>query len=281
MALTTAQVTALADSIAKGVDDFNTNFITGTASARTSINNGVGGTGASATLGRVLAYASVPDLPDELAMLPKANTTAANVAAYMAGVSTLTSIYQQYLPLLDSLDTAVGGLNAYLTTNTLVVNAFFANAFNYYCTNAIGLGFRTSATAPTPIAAANFFPYAIVDDIWDITCSGATTFSVDAVGTNASTSVSGGGVAPIYIYKVNATNAVGGAAIVISYTNAAGATAQVTYNTVSGTPSGTGSLAAGFSIGATGSAITAVTGTGMTAAEQYRFGIKLVRADGY
>lgn len=279
MALTTVQVTALADSIAKGVDDFNTNYITGTASARTSINNGVGGTGASATLGRVLAYASVPDLPDELAMLPKANSTAANVAAYMAGVSTLTSIYQQYLPLLDALDTAVGGLNAYLTTNTLVVNAFFANAFNYYCTNAIGLGYRTSATAPTPIATANFFPYAIVDDIWDITTSGATTFSVNIVGANASTSVAGGGVAQIYIYKVNVNPGTTGS-LVITYTNAAGASANVTYPY--STLAGSGSLASGTLVtGLVGSAITAITGSGMTSGEQYRFGIKLVRADAY
>ena len=67
MALTNAQVLAITDSIAQGISDFNTNFVTGTATATTTINAGVAGTGAtSAMIGRVLAYAAGPDLTDEL-----------------------------------------------------------------------------------------------------------------------------------------------------------------------------------------------------------------------
>ena len=50
-ALTTAETTALTDSIGKALLDYNTNFVTGTSTARTNINNGVGGTGGSATVG--------------------------------------------------------------------------------------------------------------------------------------------------------------------------------------------------------------------------------------
>src|SRR5260221_106771 len=283
MALTNAQVTAITDSIAKAITDFNTNFLTGTATITTTINSGVGGTGAtSATLGRVLAYAAVPDAADELALLPKVNTVASNVAAYLTGVRALNSLYLQYLPLLDALDTTQSGLNAFLTSNALQVNAFAAAAFNYYQANATTLGFRTPANIPVAIATANFFPYAAVDTLWGFTCSGATTFSANAVGTNVSTAVSGGGVGQVYIYKNNATNAIGCATFTITYTNAAGTPATATYSTVSGTPTATGSLSAGLARSrAIAQAITAVSGTGMTNAEQYTLGIQLVRTAAY
>lgn len=283
MALTTTQVTQITDSIAKAITDFNTNFVTGTSSARTTITGGVGGTGlTSATVGRIMNLSNTPDLSDELSLLPVANTVASNVSAYLSGIAALNSFYAQYAKLCDALDTAQAGLNAFLTTNTLQVNAFFAACFNYYQANAVNLGLRTSTNIPTAIVTANYFPYAAVDDLWDITFSGATTFSANAVGTSTSTSGSGGGVGQIYIYKVNATNAVGGAAIQVTYTNGAGNSANATYNTTSGVPLASGSLAAGYSIsGAIGSAITAVSATGGTSGEQYRFGIQLVRSAAY
>jgi hypothetical protein len=276
-------VTAIADSIAQACSDYNTNFVTGTSSAATTMNSGVGGTGATtATLGRVLAYAAVPNLSAELLLLPKVNTVAANVAAYLTGVRTLTPFYQQFYPLLDALDTAQSGLNAFLATNTLQVNAFFAAAFNGYATNAVTLGYRTSANAPTAIAVAQYFPYASIDTMWGFTASGATTFSANAVGANTSTSGSGGGVGQFYIYKNNSSNAVGGATFTISYTKADGTTGTATYSTTSGVPLASGSLSAGYAIsGAIGSAITAVTGSGMTSAEQYTIGMQLVRASAY
>ena len=230
-------------------------------------------------LGRILA---LDDLLPTIALLSKMNTTAANVAAQITGIRSLTAFYQQFFPFLDALDNNLSGLNAFLTTNSIQVNAWLAAAFNNYVTNAQALGYPYLSNAPTAIATANYFPYAAIDTMWGFTCSGATTFSANAVGTNASTAVSGGGVAQFYIYKVNATNATGGATFTITYTNAAGNPATATYTTTSGVPLGSGSLAAGYSIaGAIGSAITAVTGTGMTSAEQYAIGVKLVRASGY
>lgn len=283
MALTNTQVTALTDSVAKALTDFNTNFVTGTATITTTINSGVGGTGASsATLGRVLAYASVPDAADELALLPKANIVASNVAAYLSGVRALNSLYLQYMPLLDALDTAQSGLNAFLTTNTLQINAFAATAFNYYQANATTLGFRSPSNIPVAIATANFFPFATTDTMWGFTSSGATTFSANTVGVNTSTAVNGGGVGQVYIYKNNAVAAVGGATFTITYTNAAGTPAIATYSTVSGTPAASGSLATGYVVsGAIAQAITSVSGTGMTSGEQYTLGIQLVRTAAY
>ena len=282
MALSTSQVTALAESVAKAFADYNTNFVSGTASAATAMNAGIAGTGGSATLGRVLGYAAVPDVTDELLLLKPANTVAANAAAYLAGIRNLNGFYQQYFSLFDALDSSLSGLSAFLTTNSLQVNAYFAAGFNLYAQQATLLGFRTSANVPVALGSALYFPNAAVDTMWGFTCSGATTFSANAVGTNANTSAFGGGVGQITIYKVNATNAVGGATFTITYTNSAGNSANATYTTTAGTPTASGSLAAGFAVtGAIGSAITAVSGTGMTSGEQYELGIPLVRAAAY
>lgn len=282
MALSTTQVTQICDSIAQGVSDFNAAFVTNTASnspTYTTINSGITGTGGSATLGRVLAFA---DLTAELNMLKPANTVAGNVTAYLSSVRSISAFYVQYYPLLDALDTTVGGLNAFITTNTLQINAWAAAAFNAYQAVAVALGYRTSATIPTAIVTGNYFPFAAIDTMWGFTASGATTFSANAVGANASTAVSGGGVGQFYIYKNNASNAVGGATFTITYTNAAGSPATASYTTSSGTPTASGSLAGGFSVsGLVGSAITAVTGAGMTSGEQYTLGVKLVRASAY
>lgn len=279
MSITTSQVTALTDSIAKAISDLNTNFVSGTSSSASTINNGVGGTGASATVGRVLAYA---DLPSELALLSQVSVSATKVAADISGRRSLSAFYINYYPLLDALDSLVSGLNSYLTTNTLQVNAYFAAAFNAYAASAVNLQFRTSASVPTAIATANYFPYAATDTMWAFTASGATTFSANAVGTNASTAVNGGGVGTFYIYKSNATNAVGGATFTITYTNAAGNSATTTYNTTSGVPTGSGTLSSGSqTLAIVGSAITAVTGTGMTSGEAYVIGQQLVRAAAY
>ena len=283
MALTTTQTTAVLDSIGKALLDFNTNFVTGTAAATVTLNAGVAGTGAtSAMLGRVLAYAAVPDLPDELSLLKPANAAAANVAAFLTGLRSLNSFYLQYASFLDALDTVQGGLNAFLTTNTLQISALAAAAFNFYQANAVGFGLRSNANIPVAISTANIFPYAVLDDMWDVTFSGATTFSVNAVGpTNTSTALAGGGVGTLYIYKVNSSNAIGGASLTVTYTKADGTSGTVVYTTTSGVPLASGSLAAGYTLGVAGQAITGVTASGGTTGEQYRFGIQLVRAVAY
>lgn len=283
MALTTTQITQITDSLAKGCDDFNTAFILNTNTNTplySTIVTGVSGTGASQTLGRVLNFL---ELASEVNMLGKMQAVAATVTSYIASIRSLAGYYQTLYPVLDALDLSIsGGLNAFLTTNSLQVSAHVATAFNNYQNVAVAAGFRSAGNIPTAIAVPNYFPYAVVDDMWDMTASGATTFSANLVGANTSTAVSGGGSAQLYIYKVNAGNAAGGATFTITYTNALGGSSQATYSTVSGTPTASGSLAAGFSIsGAIVQAVTAVTATGMTSGEQYRLGCKLLRSPAY
>jgi hypothetical protein len=281
MALNSSQVTAITDSVSQALSDFNTCFIanTGTSTpSSTTIINGVSGTTTSNTLGRVLNYL---DIVPELNMLTAANTMATNVTAYIGGLQAISGFYPQFYPIFDKLDsTLTGGLNAFLTANTIQVNARFAAAFNYWAAiaTAVTPG-RTSANAPIAIATANYFPYAATDSLWTFTCGAGTTMSASAVGTNASTTVNGGGVGQMYLYKSNSSNAVGGATFTVTYTTAAGTSTTATYTTTSGVPLASGSLAAGYSItGAIGSAVTGVTGTGMTSGEQYTIGMKLVRA---
>lgn len=285
MAFTTTNMTNITDSIAQSISDLNTAFITQTGSnspTAATILSSTTGTGASNTQGRVLALA---DLASELLLLSPTNRTMTALTTFITSVRTLSTYYPSYYYMFDALDLVAnsltaGGLNAYLTANSLQVNAFFANAFNAYQAVAVSLGLRSSA--PTAIATANYFPYAAVDSMWSFTASGATTFSTNAVGTNATTSVSGGGVGQFYIYKTNATNAVGGATFTVTYTTAAGSSTTATYSSTSGVPLASGSLSAGYAIsGAIGSAITGVTGTGMTSGEAYTIGMKLVRSAAY
>jgi hypothetical protein len=281
MALNTTQVTQLTDSISQALNDFNTAFVVDTAGSTPSsstIVTGVSGTTTTNTLGRVLNYV---DIIPELNMLTAANVMATQVTAYIGGLQAITGFYPQFYALFNALDlTLSGGLNAYLTTNSLQVNARFAIAFNYWAAiaTAVTPG-RTSANIPTAIATANFFPYAAIDTMWGFTANGATTFSANAVGSNTTTAVSGGGVGQFYLYKVNATNAIGGATFTITYTKADTTSTTATYSTTSGVPLASGSLSAGYSIsGMIGSAVTAVTATGMTSGEQYVIGMKIVRA---
>lgn len=281
MALTATQVQNLCDSLAKGCDDFNSAFILNTASnspTYSSILSGVTGTGTSQTTGRILNFL---DLSSEALLLPAMQSVNTAITAYFASIRSLAGYYQLLYPVLNALDLALpNGLNAFLTTNSIQISAYVASAFNNFCAVAVSGGYRSSA--PTSIAVANYFPYAAVDDLWDITCSGATSFSVNQVGSNTSTAVAGNGIGQIYIYKVNSGNAAGGAVFLISYINSSGGTSQATYTTSAGTPAASGSLSSGYVIsGCIGSAIVGISGSSMTNLEQYRFGIKLVRSPAY
>jgi hypothetical protein len=280
MALTTTQVQQITDSISQAISDFNTAFVVDTAGSTPSsstITTGVTGTGASQTLGRVVRLA---DNVPELALIGPANTMATNVTAYIGGLQTLSAFYPNFYAIFNALDLNLSGLNAYLTTNSIQVNAWFANAFNYWAAIATQVTpGRTSTSIPTALIAANYFPYASIDTMWGFTSNGATTFSANAVGANPTTTVDGGGSGQFYIYKVNSTNAIGGATFTFTYTTPSGGSTTATYSSTSGVPLASGSLASGYSIsGMIGTAVTGVTGTGMTSGEQYVVGMKIVRA---
>jgi len=282
--LTNPQVLAFADGIAKAISDYNANYVLGTASASVTINAGVGGVtpGSNAFLARNMALASVPDLSDLLGLVSLANEVAVNVAAYQSGIQSLTGFYAQFYGYMNKLDLQLGGLNAFLIANNIQVNAFFAAAFNAYVQLSVSLGLRNYSTLPALLSPATYFPYQAVDNLWNFTASGATTFSANAVGANASTSLFGGGVGQLVIYKNNGGNAAAGATFTITYINAAGNAVQATYTTAGGAPNGSGNLGTGAPIiGAIGSAVTAISGSSMTSGEQYTIGVPLVRAVSY
>ncbi|MFL5628425.1 MAG: hypothetical protein ACJ788_22830 [Ktedonobacteraceae bacterium] len=282
-----ATLLALTDSVAQACSDFNTALTTaGFTTAIGNMNTGISGITASNTLGRILAYI---DPTSEGAMLTPMSNTIALAAAYATGIQSMNAYFQQLYSILNAFDLYInanvtpGGVNAWLAANSLQVNAWFANAFNYFQANAVGAGLRSGANNATALAAANFFPYAAVDTMWGFTSSGATTFSANAVGANASTAVKGGGVGQLVIYKVNAGAAAGSATISVTYTTATGASLIATVSTTGLAASS--NLGAGVAINTgnlgVGSAVTAVSGTGMTNLEQYAIGIKLVRASAY
>lgn len=283
-----AALLALTDSIAQACSDFNAALTTaGFTTAIGNMNAGISGIAATNTLGRILAYV---DPTSEGTMLTPMNNTVTLAAAYATGIQSMNAYYQQLYPILNAFDSYInanvtpGGVNAWLVANSLQVNAWYANAHNYFQSNAVGSSLRSGATNAVAIAAANFFPYAAVDNMWGFT-SGATsiTFSANAVGANASTAVKGGGVGQLVIYKVNAGAAAGGATINVTYTTATGASLIASVSTTGLAASS--NLGAGVAINTgnlgIGSAVTAVSGTGMTNLEQYAIGIKLVRPSTY
>lgn len=272
--LTTIQVQALTDSVSQAIADFQT-VMSGTTSGSPNMNtviNGVSGTGATNTVGRVLA---LNDLTSELSLLSPVSNVSSSVTAYLNGLRSNSAFYIQFFPFFDKLDQLVSGLNAYLTTNTMQVSGYFAASFNYWVSTLTQLsGTRTSF--PVAISQANYYPISAVDGMYTFTTGTGAAMTSGAAGV--ATSSVGGGVGQCYIYKSNAGNAAGGATFTITFTTPAGGSSTATYATVSGTPSASGTLAAGFTItGCIGSAITNVTGVGMTSGEQYAIGMRLVR----
>src|SRR5438445_6009305 len=131
MALTSTQIQQFTDSIAKSCDDFNNAFILNTANntpTYSTIVAGVGGTGTSQTLGRVLNWL---DVTSEVTILSTMQAAANNVSAYIASIRSLSGYYQQFYPVLNTLDLAIaGGLNAFLTSSSLQISAYVASIFN-------------------------------------------------------------------------------------------------------------------------------------------------------
>jgi hypothetical protein len=282
---TNSVLLAITDSIAKAITDFAALAATATTSA-SSINSGISGTGASNTLGRVLALAATPsfDPVSEQALIVPVNSSVTNVTAYHTGITALNAYYQQFLPFLNAFDNYInanittGGVNAWLTANALQVNAYFAAAHNYLATNAIGLGLRTSATVPTALSIANYFPFANVNPMFTLACTGATA-ATQTVGS--ATSTQGGGVANVVVWKSNAGVGAGGATLTITYVNAAGVSTVLNSFSL-GSLSASGSISSGsVSVGISAQSITSITGTGMTNAETYVFGEVPLRTAAY
>jgi hypothetical protein len=281
MGITTSFVTSYTDSISKQFTDISTNFITNTSSAVASIISNVSGTGANNTYGRVLATG---DSQTELNLLAVTNTAASNMSLNLNSQLSLNGYYVPWYPVFNALDLAVGGLNTYLTTNSIQVSGWFAAGYNTWCAVATQVTpGRSSSNPPTPISAGNYFPTADVDNVWVFTCGSGTTMTSSAAGANPNTNGAGGGYGQLVIYKPDAGAPVGGATFTITYQLPSGSNTTATYSTTSSVPAGSGSLSAAYNVtGATQVAsIISVTGTGMTASERYILGIKRPRTPAY
>lgn len=269
--ISNANLTAIADNIGKSLLDTETALITNlgaNAPTITTISNG-----ANAASNSLLArVASLNDTQQESALVNQAIMDAANVVSQVT--FTKNGLYLNYKDILVALDKHVGGLNAFLTTNSLQVTGEFAFAFNYIAANAALLGL---ATAPlTSIVPANVFVNAdqILGSI-AVTGVSAGTFSA---GTALDTTKYAS--AQLYL-KNTAGSPTGGTAtsFTVTYTNAAGTTGQTATQALSGALAAGGYLAVAGAIGQAVSNI--VVNSGGVAADAIAVVIKPARTITY
>jgi hypothetical protein len=116
--ITAANVSALTSSLAKHVTDLQAQI--GAATAITA--------GEATTLGKIAALA---DASQEYALMAGFQTAlATNEAGYLTNLANVNAIYDLFAPACVALERATGGLNAFLTTNTIKAPTAYANAHN-------------------------------------------------------------------------------------------------------------------------------------------------------
>ncbi len=232
--ITVADVQVLADNIAKSLVDLESAYISNplvNTPTKTTISNGQ----LAGSISLTARIAGFNDIDTEAALAVPGLNAANNIVNWMNIAN--TAFYIQYPGLMVALNTLVGGLNAFLTTNSLEVHSEFANAFNYAANNAPLLGV---ASAPfTPIAVANIF---IPNDITlgTLAVTGATTCNF-TVGT----AINNNQYAPTQtvLLQNSGTTNTGGTATQFQITYVNGA-----LQTVSTTVQLTGALAPGASL---------------------------------
>lgn len=211
--------------------------------------------------------AGLTDFAQQVALETAAVKSVGNVAMYITALQQMNNMYANYFNICDALDNHVGGLNAFLTTNVIGVNEWFASAFNYYAANATGAGLRGPATAPTAIAAANVFADAAYL-LGTIAVSGASAGTY----TQGVQLPSVLGSPALYIWKTDAGSASADTVFNVSYINASGSVASQAVTL-------TGSFATGITnaiaVGSiTGSMVTNITVTSSgTSSEHYAVGV--------
>jgi hypothetical protein len=246
--ISTGNLTALADNIAKSLVDLEAALITnvvGGSPSKATIQNGQNA-GSNSLLSHV---AGLADPDQEAALIDEAIADAAKVAATVD--FSMNGFRRNYAEFLIALDRHVGGLNAFLVTNTLQVHPYFAACFNYIADLAPQLGLASAAL--THVAVSRIFtPTEVILGSIAVTGAAAGTFSA---GTALNTSLYG--ASQLYLKNTagaptTGTNTVFG----ITYTNAAGTSGQTTTQALSG------ALGAGayLAVGAiTGSAVSNIT----------------------
>jgi len=129
-----------------------------------------------------------------------ANLASGNLITWLSTITYTTLLQKGPGFILDALDfvcsqvSANTGLANYLLNNTLVVDQYFADAFNQFCLNVASGAFarRYGTSVPAPIPSAQIFTHANVDTLNVWTATGASTGNLTA-GT-ASLAVKSGGI---------------------------------------------------------------------------------------
>lgn len=117
--ITAANTSALMSSVAKHVADLQT-LVGGSQSAITA--------GQATTLGKI---AALGDASQQFALLAGFETAlATNEAAYLTQLATANTIYDLFASACIALERATGGLNAFLTANSIKAPTAYANAHN-------------------------------------------------------------------------------------------------------------------------------------------------------
>lgn len=116
--ITAANVSALMSSLAKHVTDLQAQI--GSATAITA--------GQATTLGKI---AALGDASQEFALMAGFQTAlSTNEAAWLTQIAAANSIYDLFAPACIALERATGGLQAFLTANSILAPTAYANAHN-------------------------------------------------------------------------------------------------------------------------------------------------------
>jgi hypothetical protein len=268
--ISTSNLQTIADNIAKSLVDIEAAYISGVTSTVTAVTNG-----ASAASNSLAAHvAALADLAEEKALVLTASQAAANVSGQFP--LTANQFYDLYRTFLFSLDQHTGGLNTYLTTNSVQVHPEFAAAFNRMAGLAVSTGL--TGTAPTVIAPANIFtPTEVSLATISVTGSAAGTF---AAGSTLDTTKYGG--SQIYVKNTGGSGSTGTAtSFTVTYTKASDGTTGHTATQALGGSLGAGAYLAIGSI-ADAKAVTAIAvNSGGANADTFAVVIKVLRAIAY
>lgn len=170
---------ALADNIAKTLVDLEAGYITNpgiTTPTTATVSNGQNGS----THSLQSRVAALNDIGQEAALAPVTLQTIQAVTAYLTSTQA-SKFYSLYNDWMYSVEGHVGGLNAYLTSNGLLVHPEFANAFNAMVAVQASVGVTVASIVPGNV----FLP--TQQTIATFAVTGATTGTF-AVGTPVDTS---------------------------------------------------------------------------------------------
>lgn len=243
--ITTTNFLAIADNVAKTLLDLETSYLTNPANNSPTVATiSAGQTAFTSSLESRIA--ALDDITEESLLSGPGILAAQNVVGYLGfGTSTF---YAFYPALMLALEQHTGGVNGYLSTNSIQVHSEFANAFNWAASQVVSLGL--SVTPLTRISAANTF-YGLAQTLGTIAVTGSATGNFSA-GFSLNPAL----YAPSLLYFSNlkgATSTGTATAFTITYVQNS-VTLALTY-----TLSGAMASGASVSLGVVGSQVTNIT----------------------